>query len=85
MVSSPDAVARSYFKLLSYKDEYEVARLHTQTGFSRQSETRLRQQSQNSFSSGSAVTWRQERRPWETTQKRVRRMDDSRFFGSSQI
>ncbi len=28
-----DAVARSYFKLLSYKDEYEVARLHTQAGF----------------------------------------------------
>jgi indolepyruvate ferredoxin oxidoreductase len=28
-----NAVARSYFKLLSYKDEYEVARLHMQTGF----------------------------------------------------
>jgi indolepyruvate ferredoxin oxidoreductase len=28
-----DAVARSYFKLLAHKDEYEVARLHTSTGF----------------------------------------------------
>jgi indolepyruvate ferredoxin oxidoreductase len=31
--SFSDAVARSYFKLLSYKDEYEVARLHTRKEF----------------------------------------------------
>ena len=28
-----DAIARSLFKLMSYKDEYEVARLHMQSGF----------------------------------------------------
>ena len=28
-----EACARSYFKTLAYKDEYEVARLHTATGF----------------------------------------------------
>ncbi|MGB5345515.1 MAG: DUF6537 domain-containing protein, partial [Woeseia sp.] len=28
-----DAVMKAYFKTLAYKDEYEVARLHTATGF----------------------------------------------------
>jgi indolepyruvate ferredoxin oxidoreductase len=32
-LSLTDAVARAYFKVLAYKDEYEVARLHTSTGF----------------------------------------------------
>ena len=31
-----DAVARSYYKLLAYKDEYEVARLYTDGEFQRQ-------------------------------------------------
>jgi indolepyruvate ferredoxin oxidoreductase len=39
------AVARSLFKLMAYKDEYEVARLHTQTGF----EARLGEEFEEGF------------------------------------
>ncbi|MCK8483462.1 indolepyruvate ferredoxin oxidoreductase family protein [Aliiroseovarius sp. S2029] len=38
--------AKSLFKLMSYKDEYEVARLHTQTGF----DARLKQEFEPGFS-----------------------------------
>ncbi|MGN5479297.1 DUF6537 domain-containing protein [Cupriavidus basilensis] len=34
-----EAVARSLFKLMAYKDEYEVARLHTGTAFRKQIES----------------------------------------------
>ena len=40
------AVASALFKLMAYKDEYEVARLHTQTGF----EEKLRQEFEGNFS-----------------------------------
>jgi indolepyruvate ferredoxin oxidoreductase len=36
-----DAVARYYFKLLAYKDEYEVARLYTDGSFRRQLESQF--------------------------------------------
>jgi indolepyruvate ferredoxin oxidoreductase len=39
------AVARSFFKLMAYKDEYEVARLHMETGF----QDRLRQEFEGDF------------------------------------
>ncbi|MDJ0776981.1 MAG: indolepyruvate ferredoxin oxidoreductase family protein [Gammaproteobacteria bacterium] len=37
-LSLTEAVARGYYKLLAYKDEYEVARLHTDDRFRRQLE-----------------------------------------------
>ncbi|TKT83016.1 indolepyruvate ferredoxin oxidoreductase family protein [Aquamicrobium sp. LC103] len=40
-----EAVARSLFKLMAYKDEYEVARLHMRTGF----ETRLSEEFEGDF------------------------------------
>jgi indolepyruvate ferredoxin oxidoreductase len=36
MTGLADAVARAYFKLLAYKDEYEVARLYTDGAFARE-------------------------------------------------
>ena len=36
-----EAVTRSYFRLLAYKDEYEVARLHTESAFGDELRTRF--------------------------------------------
>ena len=36
-----EAVARYYFKLLAYKDEYEVARLYTDGEFAKQHRRRM--------------------------------------------
>jgi indolepyruvate ferredoxin oxidoreductase len=36
-----EAVARYYFKLMAYKDEYEVARLYTQSGFAERIEAQF--------------------------------------------
>jgi indolepyruvate ferredoxin oxidoreductase len=57
------AVARALFKLMAYKDEYEVARLHTQTDF----EEKLRQEFEGVFSiayhlAPPIVSWRKDAR-----------------------
>ena len=44
-----EAVTRAYFKTLSYKDEYEVARLHTQTGFLEELKKRYGEQAKLKF------------------------------------
>jgi indolepyruvate ferredoxin oxidoreductase len=41
MTGLAEAVARYYFKLLAYKDEYEVARLYTDGGFRRKLEAQF--------------------------------------------
>ena len=47
-----EAVARSLFKLMAYKDEYEVSRLHTRTGF----EERLRGEFEEGLSGSSTIS-----------------------------
>jgi indolepyruvate ferredoxin oxidoreductase len=84
-LSLSEAVARSYFKTLAYKDEYEVARLHTDTGFLEKvrkdfgDKARLRFHRPAAFSPRAPVVESQRRFPRPAAEAGVWCMDDPGF------
>jgi hypothetical protein len=59
LVGLGEAVARYYFKLMAYKDEYEVARLYTESGF----QDRVKAQFEGDYN---ALPWRRRCSPSAT-------------------
>jgi indolepyruvate ferredoxin oxidoreductase len=66
------AVARGLFKLMAYKDEYEVARLHTQTGFDAQIKAMFE------ATSKSTTTWHRPCCPAATTRASYKKANSAR-------
>ena len=80
-----DAVARAYFKLLAYKDEYEVARLHTSTGFLEKIKRDFGDKARGQFPSGTAAVDTRRRCAWPAAQAPVWPMDETCVQDTGQV
>ena len=74
------AVARSLFKLMAYKDEYEVARLHMETGLQEKAAAGVRGRLHSQISSGAAVAARGQGRTRPAAEAAIRPMDRAGAF-----